>query len=350
MMLNTSNDASRKVSTKENKKIENHDENLKSNIYQSDFIPLDKDFPPTKTPTRQQRDRSQQKFNNHKTSYYNNSNRYQTRGVYNGNNTLPLSKTGNNPLRGHHNKNTHTNYTGNLASNYPSLNAASNNYTRTKRKRDSSAISTHGGGAKNQIKNLSDPDTSAHSNKPSDELSEIATKEYQPKYNLSTKPKCTSQVGASQSLQETSHKEGIASSNEDCKSGNLDCSKRYSLNETKENPRNLKNCDCCQLTNIKEKLHNNSPISTQNSNELKNTSIQRSQEDVYLKSESSKDFSATKSHANKENTKNKSCLLNKDRPHDHEPGNKGNKTNAFASAQRFPVWHRGKPYGGGVIG
>ena len=346
-MLNVSNDASRKVNTKENKKIETQDENLKSNINPSDFIPLDKDFTPNKSHTRQQRDRSQQKTSHYKTSYYN-SNRYQTRGVYNGNNTLASSKAGNIALRGHYNKNTHTNYTGNIASNYQSLNGEPNNYNRTKRKRDSSAISTHGGGGKNQNQNLSDLGTSADSTKPCDELNIIATKDYQPKYNLSTKSSGTAQGGVPPPLQETSLKEDITSNNEACKGQNHDFSKRHhTLIETKENTSNPENFNGIQFTNSKEKSQNKSPISIKNYSDLKNTSTKRSQQDVDLKSKAPNDFSASiKSQNNKENTKIKS-FFNTGATSDNE---RQNKSNAFSTAQKFPVWHREKPYGGGVIG
>lgn len=343
-MLSASNDASRKVNTKENKKNENQDENLKSHIQPSDYIPLDKDFPPNKSQTRQQRDRSQQKSSHYKTSYYN-SNRYQSRGVYNGNNTLASSKAYNNGIRGHYNRNTHTNYTGNPASNYQSLNAEPNNYNRTKRKRDSSAISTHEGNGKTHNKTLSDLGTSADSIKPCDELSIIATEDNQPKNNLSTKSKCTAQGAFPRSLQETSLKEDITSNNEACKGQNLDCSKRHHiLVETKENSESL---DGIQLTNSKEKSHNKSPVSAQNYSDLKNTSAKRSQQDVYFKSKATNDFSASiKNQNNKENTKIKS-FFNTGGTHENE---RDNKNNAFATAQKFPVWHREKPYGGGVIG
>merc|ERR1712223_980247 len=65
-------------------------------------------------------------------------------------------------MGGHHYKNTHSNYHGNLTNNYVGANAAVNSYNRTKRKRDSSAISVHGEG-QTQTKNVPCADNSNNS-------------------------------------------------------------------------------------------------------------------------------------------------------------------------------------------
>ena len=94
-------------------------------------------------------------------------------------------------------------------------------------------------------------------------------------------------------------------------------------------------------------MQNNSLISTQNYCDVKSTSTKRTQHDVNLKSKSPKDCSATiKTQNNKENTKIKS-FFNTGDTHNNAAQN---NTNAFETAQKLPVWHREKPYGGGVIG
>ena len=150
-MLNNSNDACSKVNDKEiQKNIEKNNEAFKSKGEASDFIPLDKDVPSMKVPLRQQRDRGQQKSYYHKTTSYYNSNRYQNRGMLNGNGATATYKSGSNTTKGHHLKNTHTNYIGSAAnSSYQNVNGVSN-YNRTKRKRDSSAISAHERSGKNE--------------------------------------------------------------------------------------------------------------------------------------------------------------------------------------------------------
>ena len=157
-MLKNSNDASCTDRSNENsKKLENKEGSSSSTFGSDEFIPIDKDAPSTKVDPKYQRDRSQQKYNHYKNNYYN-TNRYASRNGFNGNGSSG-NKSGNNSIRGHHYKNTHSNYHGNLTNSYVGANAAVNSYNRTKRKRDSSAISVHGEG-QTQMKNVPCADSS----------------------------------------------------------------------------------------------------------------------------------------------------------------------------------------------
>ena len=375
-MLNNSSDAYGKVNDKESQKnIDNHAEGLKTNVEASDFIPLDKDVPSVKTPLKQ-RERGQQKSYYHKTSYYN-SNRYQNRGTLHGNSVTATYKTGSNTLRGQHLKNTHINYVGSgVNSSYQNVNGASN--YRTKRKRDSSAISAHGRNGKNQGKNgnivNTNLDASAESTISCKSLTASAIKDYQSKHEVTSKPHSVSpQIEASGCVHESqaaftkercNNDQGtsiqhvqrniVKTNNKEAFTINQECSKRHQkYTEPQDHSNNDEEIDCSQAhTGGDAPDKKNSSVSINAYGHVSNELNSRSQENVYLKSKEPLKFHTTLTNsANKENAKTKSYspyIVTS--PADGLRDKYQYSCSSPATGEQPPVWYRGKPYGGGAIG
>ena len=295
-MLKNSNDASCKDKSNENsKKLEIKEGSSSSTFGSDEFIPIDKDAPSTKVDPKYQRDRSQQKYNHYKNNYYN-TNRYPSRHGFNGNGSSG-NKSGNSSIRGHHYKNTHSNYHGNLTNNYVGANAAVNSYNRTKRKRDSSAISVHGEG-QTQTKNVPCADTSNNSS------------------IVSIDVKANSSMSDAQSARNnTETREDTQEQDEDDNNHN---SKDNSIARKKQSKVSL---DLASLQN-------------QNAKATKDDSTFRSQIE-----HGNNEYPGIES--NNENI----CVRSQNESEISQQGIRQSE-----SVNHAPVWYKGKPYGGGAIG
>ena len=296
-MLKNSNDASCTDRSNENsKKLENKEESSSSTFGSDEFIPIDKDAPSSKVDSKYQRDRSQQKYNHYKNNYYN-TNRYASRNGFNGNGSSG-NKSGNNSIRGHHYKNTHSNYHGNLTNNYAGANAAVTGYNRTKRKRDSSAISVHGEG-QTQTKNVPCADNS------NDGSSKI-----------STDVKVNSFMSDAQSARKnTEIREVTQELDED---DNYHNSKDNSIARKKQSKVSL----------------DHASFRNQNAKATKDNDPSRSQIE-----HGNNEYPGIES--NNENI----CVRSQNESEISQQGIRQSE-----SVKHAPVWYKGKPYGGGAIG
>ena len=340
-MLKNSNDASCKDKNKENtKKLENKVESLNPTIAADDFIPIDKDVPQAKIESRQQRDRSHQKFNHYKANYYN-TNRYPNRNGFNSNSSSS-GKSGH-TLRGHHYKNTHTNYHANSTNSYSGANAAVNSYNRTKRKRDSSAISVHGEG-KNHVKNISHVDTSIDNpeiNTPTDYES-FATIIHCP----------TSQANEVLVAAKIQEQLDDGNCNQD---GKEHANSKKKQSKVAEEPNCSINEQLYQDGHREKWKQRNASFSTQTCQSIKDKNVSRSQTNSHAKSKTEDLDCSVRKRDNKDNIGLKSPLenqstLSKNGLNQNIPGIKDSGINTSISGSQTPVWFKGKPYGGGVIG
>ena len=335
-MLKNSNDASCKDKNKEiDKKLDIKEKSLNPCFGSEEFIPIDKDVPETKEESRHQRDRSQQKFNHYKTNYYN-TNRYSNRNGFNSNG-LPGNKSGNTLIRGHQYKNTHVNYHGNLNNSYTGANAGANNYNRSKRKRDSSAISVHGEG-KNHNRNISYQDTS----------------------NVIPESKSSADGQASTSPSDNRAAQGDASLVESELQVDGDDDNFYL--STKNNPiaktkqskvdgdaKLISNNSLSNETGHSEKRKTcNESLSTHNFPIINDKNVHRSH--IYGKSKTSADIDFSRKRDYKENTGIKTHLDLKNLRSKNEGHLNLQSINSGITDKQIPVWFKGKAYGGGVIG
>ena len=335
-MLKNSNDASCKDKNKEiDKKLDIKEKSLNPCFGSDEFIPIDKDVPETKEESRHQRDRSQQKFNHYKTNYYN-TNRYPNRNGFNSN-SLPGNKSGNTLIRGHQYKNTHVNYHGNLNNSYTGVNAGASNYNRSKRKRDSSAISVHGEG-RNHNRNILYQDTSnvisegklstdGHtSTSPSDNRapqgdaslvgSEIQVDADDDDSNLSTRNNSIAKTKQSKVAPDAN----VLSNN--------------SLSKETGHSENRKPCN--------ESLgSHNFPITN-------DKNVHRSH--IYGKSKTSANIDFSRKRDYKENIGIKTHPEHKSLRSKNEGHLNLQSINSGITEKQIPVWFKGKAYGGGVIG
>ena len=352
-MLNNSSEGSKKVDDDISPKHaeKKHDEALTSNA-QSDFIPFDKDGASVKVPIRSH-DRVQHKSYHHRTYY--NSNRYQSR---NGSNTFCHS--------------THTDYTVNSTNNSHRISSVEPNYNRTKRKRDSSAISAHKGNGKNQSQRgnsvKTTPTATSGYKTPCNSFNSSSSKENQSKYNLKSKPqhsvsrqnevqgavkepeivclktKCSANSAhRGDSLvpgEERQHVKvngcivPITNRNEECKKRPEQCI------EPSDNAVHVEINPRLTFTGSKTLNKADSFISTDS----------HSQQNAYLTPKAVQEFPTSVTNlSNRENSKSKP----------HSSNTKASKTNGILNqgsgssheiGQKTVVWYRGKPYGGGVIG
>ena len=333
-MLNNSSDVSRKMNSKENlKKCESHDETLNLKFEQNDFIPLDKELSLSKGSIRHQRDRSQQRIAHHRTSYYN-TNRNQNRGVFSGNN-LSVSNT----LKGNHNRNPHSNYTGHFSNSYQNSNGAPNNYNRSKRKRDSSAISTQY--SKNQMKNGSI--TSIQSDVSIDSQGPCGTSKLNVENDYHTKNGVSGPLSSNESSPKKLGPIPIDEVYNDC---NLKGTKtHHKHNLPKELEATFDKVDSNQATEADKKFNcTHSTDLSKSHTKRGDEPSQGSHQNVFSVSKTNEDFKKSNTrHEETENEKAKKALnincqtrfgneiLSRILPH-------------------HPVWYRGKPYGGGIIG
>ena len=312
-MLNNSADVSQAANSKNRKKLLNHDGALKHKNAESDFIPLDKEDSENNSQSRYQRDRSHQK-SYYKNSYYN-GNRYQNRGVYNGNHGSTY-KNASNSLKGHP-KHSYGGPSSQFAStSHPNGNNTSNSYPRTKRKRDSSAISSSG---RDQTQSKKD-DINTHSDTissfqvPKVSLSEKAIEEIQ--FKNKTLPQSTvKSLISTDALLPNKTLETTSQDNVQIESTTKGGNKTSKHPESAEKRKANENIDSNVICGKNEELH-------------------------YDKKESIED------KENAVNTPIISIAENFKEKLQDEIGN----GDAFAAKSQTPVWYRGRPYGGGAIG